>query len=86
MGFADLSPALHVFEQRRRAAPVERTSAYYKADNNNKKKTRNGINADWWGRSPDNSNSEKFCLAGLNGIADADYASEELSVSFGFCF
>nr|DAU77140.1 MAG TPA: hypothetical protein [Caudoviricetes sp.] len=59
---------------------------YYKADNNNKKKTRNGINADWWGRSPDNSNSEKFCLAGLNGIADADYASEELSVSFGFCF
>lgn len=59
---------------------------YYKADNNNKKKTRNGIEADWWERSPDNSDSEKFCLAGLNGIADAYFASEEMSVSFGFCF
>lgn len=59
---------------------------YYKADNNNKKKTRNGIGDSWWERSPDNSDSEKFCLAGLNGIADADFASEEGSVAFAFCF
>ena len=59
---------------------------YYKADNNNKKKTRNGIKADWWERSPKNSDSEKFCLAGLDGIADAYFASEEGSVAFGFCF
>lgn len=59
---------------------------YYKADNNNKKKTRNGIEADWWERSPKNSDSEKFCLVGLNGIADANFASEEMSVAFGFCF
>lgn len=58
---------------------------YYKADNN-KKKTRNGIKAEWWERSPKNSDSEKFCLVGLNGIADANFASEEMSVSFGFCF
>ena len=58
---------------------------YYKADNN-KKKTRNGIKAEWWERSPKNSNSEKFCLVGLNGIADANFASEEMSVAFGFCF
>lgn len=59
---------------------------YYKADNNNKKKTRNGIGDSWWERSPDNSDPEKFCLAGLNGIADADFASEEGSVAFAFCF
>lgn len=59
---------------------------YYKADNNNKKKTRNGIRDSWWERSPDNSDSGKFCLANLNGIADADFASEELSVAFAFCF
>ena len=59
---------------------------YYKADNNNKKKTRNGIKADWWERSPDDSDSEKFCLAGRNGIADTFFASEEMGVSFGFCF
>lgn len=59
---------------------------YYKADNNNKKKTRNGIGDSWWERSPDDSDSEKFCLAGLNGIADADFASEEGSVAFAFCF
>jgi hypothetical protein len=58
---------------------------YYKADNN-KKKTRNGIKAEWWERSPKNSDSEKFCLVGLNGIADANFASEEMSVAFGFCF
>ena len=58
---------------------------YYKADNN-KKKTRNGIKAAWWERSPKNSDSEKFCLVGLNGIADANFASEEMSVAFGFCF
>lgn len=59
---------------------------YYKADNNNKKKTRNGIKANWWERSPDKSDSRKFCLVGFDGIADANYASEESSVSFGFCF
>ncbi len=59
---------------------------YYKADNNNKKKTRNGIEAKWWGRSPKYSDSEKFCLVGRNGTADANFASEEMSVAFGFCF
>lgn len=59
---------------------------YYKADNNNKKKTRNGIEAAWWERSPKNIDSEKFCVVGLNGIADANFASEEMSVAFGFCF
>lgn len=58
---------------------------YYKADNN-KKKTRNGIKVAWWERSPNDSDSQKFCFAGLNGIADSTFASEECSVAFGFCF
>lgn len=58
---------------------------YYKAGNS-KVKRRNGSDDDWWERSPHDSNSEKFCLAGLNGIADTYFASEECSVAFGFCF
>ena len=58
---------------------------YYKAGNS-KVKRRNGSDDDWWERSPKNSDSEKFCLVGLNGIADANFASEEMSVAFGFCF
>jgi hypothetical protein len=58
---------------------------YYKAGNS-KVKRRNGSDDGWWERSPKNSDSEKFCLVGLNGIADADFASEKMSVAFGFCF
>lgn len=58
---------------------------YYKAGNS-KVKRRNGSDDGWWERSPKNSDSEKFCLVGLNGIADADFASEEGSVAFAFCF
>ena len=58
---------------------------YYKAGNS-KVKRRNGSDDDWWERSPKNSDSEKFCLVGLNGIADATFASEKMSVAFGFCF
>lgn len=58
---------------------------YYKAGNS-KVKTRNGSKANWWGRSPTNNDSEKFCIVSFDGSADVFFASEELGVSFGFCF
>ncbi len=58
---------------------------YYKAGNSKVKKF-DGSATSWWERSPKYSNSESFCLADFVGSANAAYASDEMSVAFGFCF
>lgn len=58
---------------------------YYKAGNSKVKKF-NGSATNWGERSPKDSDSEKFCLVAFTGAADAYYASDEVGVSFGFCF
>lgn len=58
---------------------------YYKAGNSKVKK-RNGSTAYWWERSPDASDSSRFCLVGRGGDASRNIASRASGVAFGFCF
>lgn len=58
--------------------------AYYKAGNSRVKK-RNGSASEWWERSPDGSNSNKFCSVYSSGSAERSDPSYSYSVSFAFC-
>lgn len=58
---------------------------YYKAGNS-KVKNRNGSTASWWERSPNASNSARFCMVNSNGGAYHNDASRASGVAFGFCF
>ena len=58
---------------------------YYKAGNS-KVKNRNGSAISWWERSPNGSNSARFCDVNRVGNASYNDASLELGVAFGFCF
>ena len=58
---------------------------YYKAGNSKVKK-RHGSAAIWWERSPDGSNSARFCYVDSDGDANCDGASRARGVAFGFCF
>lgn len=59
--------------------------AYYQAGNSKKKK-RSGSASFWWERSPRSSNSDTFCIVGIDGNAYANNASNSTGVAFGFCF
>lgn len=58
---------------------------YYKAGNS-KVKNRNGSAAAWWERSPNASDSTRFCLVNSSGDASRNRASGAYGVAFGFCF
>ena len=58
---------------------------YYKAGNS-KVKNYNGSANRWWERSPNASNSTRFCLANSDGNAYIYDASYAYGVAFGFCF
>lgn len=58
---------------------------YYKAGNSKVKKY-NGSAYNWWERSPDGSDSARFCDVYSNGGAGAAGASGARGVAFGFCF
>lgn len=58
---------------------------YYKAGNS-KVKNRNGSAINWWERSPDASDSMRFCRVGSNGATNSYNASRAYGVAFGFCF
>lgn len=67
------------------SVPGEGTQyAYYKAGNSKVKKV-NGSASYWWERSPYSGNTSYFCCVNYNGNASADFASNSLGVSFGFC-
>ena len=58
---------------------------YYKAGNS-KVKNQNGSATSWWERSPNGSNSTRFCDVNRAGNASYNDASLALGVAFGFCF
>ena len=58
--------------------------AYYKAGNSKVKKV-NGSASYWWERSPNGSDSTRFCYVVGNGDASGDYADNSRGVAFGFC-
>ena len=59
--------------------------AYYKAGNS-KVKSSNGVQSDWWERSPYRSDASGWCLVNGNGTAGADIATSKTGVAFAFCF
>lgn len=59
--------------------------AYYQAGNS-KVKNRNGSVNGWWERSPDSSDSTRFCVVNGSGVANAGNARNSYGVAFGFCF
>lgn len=58
--------------------------AYYKAGNSKVKKA-NGSVSYWWERSPQQSNSTRFCYVNDRGYTDYATADNSFGVSFGFC-
>ena len=58
--------------------------AYYKAGNS-KVKNKGGSASSWWERSPQKSESMRFCLVGNNGGASAGMSDGSSGVAFGFC-
>lgn len=58
---------------------------YYKAGNSTVKQ-RNGNANNWWDRSPDGSNSARFCRVYSSGFTDYNAASHAYGVAFAFCF
>lgn len=58
--------------------------AYYAAGNSTIKKV-NGSATAWWERSPDGSNTTRFCHVNGNGVAGNSAAGHTYGVSFGFC-
>lgn len=58
---------------------------YYKAGNSKVKKF-NGSAGSWWERSPNASDSTRFCLVFSDGYAYYGGASYARGVAFGFCF
>ena len=58
---------------------------YYKAGNSKVKK-RNGSADHWWERSPQESNSARFCMVTSDGYEYYEFAGLARGVAFGFCF
>ena len=58
---------------------------YYKAGNSKVKKF-NGSADSWWARSPNGSDSTRFCRVDSDGNAYYNAASRAFGVAFGFCF
>lgn len=58
---------------------------YYKAGNSKVKKY-NGSVYSWWERSPNDSDTERFCHVNTKGFADSYNARVAFGVAFAFCF